>query len=161
MSNLSSQHVFHCYLDRAINQLTTDSGFIIWIILAHYVSQKTSERYIVFHVVSVSLGNTHMLYTIRLSFERRLIIYACLSVSLSVYRFSVRNYTFNKNILWDTLHKWKRPSTANYWCFYYSKKWNVERSYGINSKCWKSASSPWISILIYSFMRDKTDLNKG
>ena len=50
-----------------------------------YVTQGTSWRYIVFHVGRVSLSYTRVLYTIRLGFERRLIIiYVCLPVYLSV-----------------------------------------------------------------------------
>ena len=61
------------------------------------------------HVVFVSLSNAHVLYNIRLGFERRLTIYVGLSVRLSV-RLSARlsawlsvcsslnrNYTFIKN----------------------------------------------------------------
>ena len=51
---------------------------------AYHVSQSTSGRYTVYHVVLVSLSNTHVLYTMRLSFEYRLIIYACPSICPSV-----------------------------------------------------------------------------
>ena len=57
-----------------------------------YVSQSTSGRYIVFHVAPTSLSYTHVLYTIRLDFELKLIIYVCLSVSLSV-RLSVFSFS--------------------------------------------------------------------
>ena len=45
-----------------------------------HVSQSTSGRYIGFHVVRVSLNNTHVLYIIRLDFERRVIIYVWVSI---------------------------------------------------------------------------------
>ena len=46
---------------------------------------NNSGIYIVFHAVRLSFSKTHVLYlyTIQLGFERRLIIYACLSVRLS------------------------------------------------------------------------------
>ena len=50
----------------------------------NYVSQSTYVRHTVFHIVRLSLNNSHVIYTNRLGFESRLIIYVRMSVCPSV-----------------------------------------------------------------------------
>ena len=64
----------------------------------HYLSQSPTVSNIAFHILRLSLSNTYVLYTIKLSFEGRLILDVGLSTHLSICllicSFFICNYTF-------------------------------------------------------------------
>ena len=118
---------------------------VLWEIHVLYNIQISSGWYIVFHIISVSLSNNHVLYTFRLGFESKLIIYVslfvCPSVSLSVClyfcSFSNRKYTFVKNHVltyFTSNERTRQPLLMHAIIF---KNSNFEESYDLDSKFWK------------------------
>ena len=101
---------------------------------------------------------TLMLYTIRLGFECRLIIYVCVFVCLSIcpaFEFVTRHIF--KNMHWHSLHQKKALVNCYLSMFSFLINSNVEKSHGPYLKLNKHASSPYI----LTFIRKKLKLNKG